>query len=48
MLTIRDDYADNHFSDKFVSPCHLDYFINGNRRNLIVKYICCIFYTFKN
>ena len=28
MLTIRDDYADNHFSDKFVSPCHLDYFIN--------------------
>ena len=31
MLTIRDGHIDNHFSDKFVSLCHVDYFINDNK-----------------
>ena len=43
MLTIRDDHVDNHFSDKFVSLCHVGYFINDDRRKLTVGYICCIF-----
>jgi len=39
ILTIRDDYVDNHFSDKFVSICHVDYFINGDGRKLTVGYL---------
>ena len=30
MLTIKDDHVDNHFSDKFIPPCHVGYFINGD------------------
>ena len=30
MLTIRDEYIDNHFSDKFVHLCYIGYFINGD------------------
>ena len=26
-------HVDNHFSDKFISPCQVDYFINGNGRS---------------
>jgi len=28
MLTI---HVDNHFTDKFVPPCHVGYFISGDR-----------------
>ena len=28
MLTIRDGHVDNHFNDKFVLLCHVNYFIN--------------------
>ena len=45
MLKIRDDHVDNHFSDKFISLCHVCYFINGDGWKLIVEYICHIFYT---
>ena len=48
MLTIRDDCVDNHFGDKFVSLCHVDYFINGDGRKLIAGYICHTFYTFED
>ena len=30
MLTIRDEHVDNHFSDKFIHMCHVDYFINDD------------------
>jgi len=30
MLLIRDNHVDNHFSDKFVSMCHVNYFINSD------------------
>ena len=33
ILAIRDDHVDNYFSDKFVPLCHVDYFINGDRRH---------------
>jgi len=46
MLTIRDDYVDNYFSDKFVLLCHIGYFTNGDRRKLTVGYIYHTFYTF--
>ena len=45
MLTIRDGHADNHFSDKFVSLCHVDYFINDDGWKLTVEYICRTFFT---
>ena len=37
MLTIRDDHVDNHFSDKFVTLCHVDYFINGDEQKLMAE-----------
>ena len=46
MLTTRDDYVDNHFSDKFVSLCHVGYFIYGDGKKLTIGYICYTFYTF--
>jgi len=46
MLAIRDDHVDNHFSDKFVSLCHIGYFINDDERKLTAGYIYCTFYTF--
>ena len=48
MLAIRDDHVVNHFSDKFVLLCHVGYFINGDRRKLIVEYIYRTFYTFED
>ena len=48
MLVIRYDHVDNHFNNKFVSLCHVGYFINGDGRMLKVGYICCTFYTFGN
>lgn len=47
MLTIIDDHVVNHFTDKFVFPCHVDYLINGNRRKLTDGYIYFTFYTSK-
>ena len=47
MLTIRDDYVDNHFSDKFVPIYHVDYFINGDGWKLTVGYIYGTFYPFR-
>ena len=47
-MTIRDDHIDNHFDDKFVPLCHVDYFINfikDDRQKLTVGYIYRIFYT---
>jgi len=41
-------HVDNHFSDKFVPLCHVDYFINGDERKLTAGYICCTFYTFRD
>jgi len=38
MLSIRDGHVDNHFNDKFVSLCHVGYFINGDRWKLTVEY----------
>jgi len=35
----------NHFSDKFVPPCHVGYFINDDARKLRAGYICHTFYT---
>ena len=46
MLIIRDDHVDNHFSDKFVALCHVDYFINDDQRKLTTRYIDCTFYIF--
>ena len=43
MLTTRDDHVDDHFSDKFVPMCHVDYFINSDGWKLMARYICCIF-----
>ena len=40
MLIIRNDRINNHFSDNFVPLCHVDYFINGDRRKLTVICIC--------
>ena len=37
--------------DKYISYftfSNLGYFINGDRRKLMVKYICHIFYTFRD
>ena len=48
MLAIRDGHADNHFSDTFVPPCHVSYFINGDKRKLTGRYICHTFYTFRD
>ena len=48
MLKIRDDHVDNHFNEKFVPLCHVDYFINGDEWKLTTEYISRIFYTFKN
>ena len=48
MLTIRNDHIDNHFSDKFVSLWHLDYFINGDGQKLTAEYICRTFYTLRD
>lgn len=47
MLVIRDDYVDNYFSDKFISLCHVGYFINSDRvRKLKAEYIYRTFYIF--
>ena len=46
MLAIRDGHVDNHFNDKFVSLCHVGYFINGYLQKLTTEYICHTFYTF--
>ena len=48
MLTIRDGYVDNNFSDKFITLYHIDYFINDDERKLMAEYICRTFYTFKD
>ena len=48
MLTIKDDHADNHFSDKFVPLCHIGNFINSDERKLMAKYIYHTFYIFEN
>ena len=49
MLIIRDDQIDHHhFSDKFISLYHINYFINDDKRKLTAEYICYIFYTFEN
>ena len=41
-------HVGNHFSDKFVPPCHIGYFINGDGRKLMVGYICRTFYIFRD
>ena len=46
MLVIRDDHVDNHLSEKFVSLCHVGYFINDDGWKLTTEYICHTFYTF--
>ena len=46
MLAIRDGHVDNHFSEKFIHLCHVDYFINGDGQKLTTGYICHTFYTF--
>ena len=38
----------NDFTDKFVLPYHVGYFINGDKRKLTVGYICRTFYTFRD
>lgn len=38
MLRIRNDQVGNHFSEKFISLCHVDYFINGVGQKLTVRY----------
>ena len=43
MLTIRYDYVDNHFIDKFVPLYHLGYFIKSDGRKLTAKYIYVFF-----
>ena len=48
MLTIRDDQASNHFSDKSIPLCHVDYFINEDKQKLTAGYICRTFYTFED
>ena len=45
MQIIRDYHVDNHFNTKFVSQCHVGYFINGDGRKLTARYICHTFYT---
>jgi len=42
-LANRDDHLDNHLSDKFVSLCHIGYFINHDRQKLTTEYICRTF-----
>ena len=39
MLSIRDDHIKHHFSEKFVSLCQVEYFINA-------IYISRMFYIF--
>ena len=46
MMTIRFGHVDNHFSDKFIPLCHVDYFINADRQKLMVVYICHTFLHF--
>ena len=48
MLAIKYGHADNHFNNKFILFCHLIYFINSNEQKLMIEYIYCTFYTFKN
>ena len=48
MPTIKNDYVDNYFSDKFVHLCHVNYFINCDERKLTTGYIYYNFYTFRN
>ena len=43
-LAIRDEHVTNNFNDKLVSLYHVGCFINGDRRKLITRYICLIFY----
>ena len=43
MLTIQ---VGNYFSDKFVPPCYVSYFINTDGRKLMFEYICRTFYIF--
>jgi len=45
-IAIRDDHVDNHFIDKFLSMCHVGYFINGDGWKLTAGYIWGTFYTF--
>jgi len=40
MLTIQ---VGNHLNDKFVSSCHVGYFINGDRRKLTAWHIFVLF-----
>ena len=46
MLAIRNDHIDNHFSDKFVPLCHVNYFINDDRCKLTVGCIFIVLFTF--
>ena len=46
MLVIIDGHVNHNFSDKFVPLCHINYFINGDERKLMVGYICHTFYIF--
>ena len=39
MLAIRDDYIGNRLSEKFISPCHINYFINDDIWKLTAGYI---------
>ena len=48
MVTIKDDHVDNHYTDKFVHLCHVDYFINGDGQKITTGYIYHTFYTFED
>lgn len=48
MLTIRYDYIDYHFNDKFVHMYYVNYSINGIKQKLIIRYIYRTFYIFEN
>lgn len=45
MLRIRNDQVGNHFSEKFISLCRVDYFINGVGQKLTVGYKFCLLDT---
>ena len=46
MLTIGDDQVGHCLSDKFVTLCHVDYFINSDKQKSMTGYIYCTFYIF--
>lgn len=48
MLAIKDGHVDNQFCHKFIHLFHTGYFINGDRRKLMIRKFCCIVYTFED